>query len=636
MMVHFPVLSIFSLFLGAFLVTLLNRRLVLRAVVAGLSALTSFALLCALVKPVMLEGEILTYWVGGWEPVAGYAIGIGLEVDALGLFFALVVGLAVLVSMLYSYKYLEYDDARGKYYSLYLMLAGGVLGLLLTGDLFNMYVMVEILTLAAVALTAYRNWVSGALEAAFKYLVVGSIGSGVIVVGTAMLYLQYRTLNLAQLAALIDGSFQPSTILAMGLLILGYSCKAFLVPFHPLAADAHGVAPSSISVIISGVLTKVGVYGLVRLCYCVFRAMDQSALQIFLVALGSVSMFVCVTMALAQKDFKRLLAFHSISQIGYVVTACGLSTAIGLTAGLYHAMNHTLFKGLLFLCAGCVLHQTGSTKLDELGGLHKKMPGTFALFFIGAAAISGIPPFNGFVSKWMIYQAVYQQAADTGNLFYLFVVIVAIVTSVLTLASFVKVAHSVFFGQLPRHLEDTKEASWAMRAPMWILGALCVLTGLFPAPVINFLCGPAAVAALNVTGYIDAMLGAGYAAAHAAAPIPAPSVDIRFAGVYGPIAWLLLLFVLLLGVAVFSIFLMGGRGKKSAGEASEPKYELYFGGEKSLYSQLGGSDLFWGFKHKMHGYFDFMHRAHSGVVNDYALWGVAALALTAVYMFVFL
>ena len=637
MMQHFPVLAIFSLFLGAFLVTLLNRRIVLRAIVAGLSVLTSFALLCALIKPVMLDGQIISYWLGGWKPVAGYAIGIGLEVDALNLFFALVVSVAIVVSILYSYKYLEFDDARGKYYALYLMLSGGVLGLLLTGDLFNMYVMVEILTLAAVALTAYRNFVSGALEAAFKYLVVSTIGSTGILVGTGMLYLQFHTLNLAQLSALINSSYLPSTILAMALLIAGYSCKAFLFPFHPLAADAHGVAPSSISVIISGVLTKVGVYGIIRICYCLFRSMDKSAMQVFLVLLGTISMFVCVTMALAQKDFKRLLAFHSISQVGYVVTACGLAGVFGLTAGLYHAMNHTLFKGLLFLCAGCVLHQTGTTKLDELGGLYKKMPKTFALFLIGAASISGIPPFNGFASKWLIYQAIYQKAAETNNLFYMLVVIVAIVTSVLTLASFVKVAHSVFFGQLPEKLKNIKEASPALRAPMWILALLCILTGVFPGLVIRYLTGPAAVAALNATHYIDAMLGEGYAAAHAATPIVMPSLRIGIPGVYSPGAWLLLLLIVLLGFAVFALLLKGGRGARSVGKTSDdPKYDLFFGGEKSEYSQVGGSDLFWGFKYKMRGYFSYMHEAHSGIVNDYALWGVAAVAITVLYMFLFM
>ncbi len=635
MIQHFPVLAIFALFLGAFISSLLRNR-VARNCVVTLSVLTSFVLLCCLVKPVMLQGEVISYWLGGWKPVADYAIGIGLEVDALSLFFGLVVGLAVLVSALYSFKYLEYDDARSKYYTLYLILGGGVLGLVLSGDLFNIYVMVEIMTFAAVALTAYRNFMPGALEAAFKYLVIGSIGSTCILVGTAMLYLQYHTLNLAQLSALISGTAMPSSILAFGLLIVGFACKAFLVPYHPIAADAHGTAPSSISVIISGVLTKTGVYGIIRICYCVFRAMDESAVQVFLVLLGSISMFVCVTMALAQKDFKRLLAFHSISQIGYVITAVGLSTTFGLAAGLYHAMNHTIFKGLLFLCAGCVLHQAGTTKLDELGGLSKRMPKTCALFLIGAASISGIPPFNGFASKWLIYQAVYQRAWETGNLFYVAVVLIALVTSVLTLASFVKVAQSVFFGQLPEKLKDVEEAPAAMRAPMWIFGGLCVLTGLLPSAVVNYLAGPAAAAALNAGKYIDAMMGAGYAQRLSTAPITVPSLQISALGFYDPITWIILLLTVLLAFTLVSLTGGKARGARLSGEAADPKYDTFFGGEASQYSQVGGADLFWGFKHNLRHYFAFMHEAHSGVVNDYALWGVAAVAVTVAYMFLFL
>ncbi len=206
---------------------------------------------------------------------------------------------------------------------------------------------------------------------------------------------------------------------AFGLLFIGFGTKAFIFPFHPLAADAHAVAPASISLMISGVLTKCGVYGIIRLVYALFQNIQVPAVQYLVVGFGTVSMFVCVTMALAQHDFKRLLAFHSISQIGYVLTAVGLSTALGMSAGLFHAMNHTMFKGLLFLAAGAVLHQTGTTDLGKLGGLSKKMPHTTVLFLIGAASISGVPPFNGFASKWMIYQATYMKAVESGNIGFL-------------------------------------------------------------------------------------------------------------------------------------------------------------------------------------------------------------------------
>ena len=622
---HFPIYAIMVLFLGAFLIVLFGKNKIARSCLALLSVTGSLALLVSLVPRVMLGGEIITYWMGNRAYAGGYAIGIALEVDALSLFFALLIAVAVFVSCVYSIRYMEHDDNIPQYYTLFLMLAGGVMGLVLSGDLFNMFIMVEILTFAAVALTAFRNTARGALEAAFKYLVVGSIGSTCILAGTIMLYAQVHTLNFAQLSALIPGHLNGSTRVAFALLFVGFSTKAFLVPFHPLAADAHGAAPASVSVLISGVLTKSGIYGIIRLVYFLFQSMGLRPIQFMLVFVGSVSMFVCVTMALAQHDFKRLLAFHSISQIGYVLTAVGLSTALGISAGLYHAMNHTIFKGLLFLAAGAVLHETGTTDLDRLGGLSKRMPHTTVLFLIGAASISGIPPFNGFASKWLIYQAAYLRAVETGNIGYLLVTIIALVTSTLTLASFVKVSQSVFFGRLPEEFKDVKEVPFGMRFAMSLFAILCVLTGLLPELVTKLLSGPAAQAVLNPIRYIAAARGIEMPIENAALPQPV--------GAWSPINWLLLL-----GIALFAITLVALLGKydqvseNASGEKLPAKYDLFFSGEKSVYSQVGGGDLFWGFKHNWRHYFSFMHDLHSGVVNDYALWAVVALALAIVFL----
>ena len=525
---------------------------------------------------------------------------------------------------------MSHDHNVREYYTLFLMLSGGVMGLVLSGDIFNMFIMVEILTFAAVALTAFRNTAKGALEAAFKYLVVGSIGSTCILVGTSMLYAQAHTLNLAQLAQVIPGNLNTATKVAFALLFVGFGTKAFIVPFHPLAADAHGAAPASISVMISGVLTKSGIYGIIRLTYFLFQTMNLGTMQFLLVFIGSLSMFICVTMALAQHDFKRLLAFHSISQIGYVLTAVGLCTALGVSAGLYHAMNHTLFKGLLFLAAGAVLHETGTTDLGKLGGLSKKMPHTTVLFLIGAFSISGIPPFNGFASKWMIYQATYQKAVESGNIGFLLVTIIALVTSVLTLASFVKVSQSVFFGQLPRELENVKEVSFGMRLAMGIFALLCVLTGLFPNLVTTYITEPAAKAVFSVAQYISAM---GFDASGVAAE---NAVSFAHVGVWEPISWLLILCIALLSVTIVAVASKYDNVSQRSGDAVDSKYELFYGGEAQEFSQVGGGDLFWGFKHNWRGYFDVMHRLHSGVLNDYALWAVVDLALVLLFSLIVL
>ncbi len=630
---HFPVYSIMVLFLGAFLIVMLGHKKALRNIVAVLSVSVSLACMLALIKPVFFNGEIIAYWMGSRSVAGGYAIGIALEVDALSLFFGLLVSTAVFVSCIYSLQYMERDDNVPQYYTLFLMLSGGVLGLVLTGDIFNMFIMVEILTFAAVALTAFRNKAHGALEAAFKYLIVGCMGSTCILVGIILLYAQTHTLNLAQLSALVPGSFNNTSKLALALLFVGFSTKAFIVPFHPLAADAHGAAPAAVSVLISGVLTKSGIYGIIRLTYFVFQTMGLGSFQFLLVFVGSVSMFVCVTMALAQHDFKRLLAFHSISQIGYVLTAVGLCTGLGISAGLYHAMNHTLFKGLLFLAAGAVLYETGTTSLDELGGLSKKMPWTTGLFLVGAFSISGLPPFNGFASKWLIYQATYEKAAETGNIGYLLVTVIALVTSVLTLASFVKVSQSVFFGRLPAKFENVRDARPSMIIAMCIFAVLCVVTGLFPSLVTRYLTEPAARAVFSVAQYIDTMMGTGYAASVMGESFPSVAVvSFSTVGYWSPVSWLLLLCIALLAITIAALSARYDCVSESKGEVVEAKYDLFFGGERSEYSQVSGGDLFWGFKHNWRHYFGFMHRLHSGVVNDYALWAAVALGLAIVFI----
>ncbi len=643
---NFPILAIMALFIGAFLNSLFGRHnRIAGNIIAFLSMAAALGLMLALVQPVLLEGRIITYWMGNWAPDANWAYGIGLEVDALSLFFGLLVTVAVMVSGVYSFTYMARDDSQVNFYTLFLMLAGAVLGLVLSGDLFNIFVMVEIMTFTAVGLTAFRNWYEGALEGAFKYLVVGSLGSTSILIGTILIYANVHTLNLAQIAQKVAelqaaGRLNGTLVLAFAFLFTGFATKAFLFPFHTLAADAHAVAPASISLMISGVLTKCGVYGIIRLVYDLFQNYNENAVQYLVTGLGCITMFICVTMAFNQHNFKRLLAFHSISQVGYVITVIGLGTSLGLTAGIYHAMNHTLFKGLLFLTAGAVQHETGSLDLDRLGGLSRKMPKTTALFLIGAASISGLPPFNGFASKWMIYQAIFDKAGESGNFFYVFVVVVALITSVLTLASFVKVAQSVFFGQMPASCKDVKECPWTMRAPMWVLAVLCIVLGVFPSAVQRYLLTPAADSALNISNYVSTMLEG----------VTTAGGDYGFTliGAWNPLVWLGLLLLVTFAVTIVSVSANGAVGKKlepaalAQGDIEDEivapenaKYEPFFSGEESHYSQVGGSDLFWGFKHNWRKYFAFMHDWHSGVVNDYELYGVVCLAAVLLYCILF-
>lgn len=633
---HFPAMAVMGLFLGAFLVEIFgSKNKTVRNILAVGAAAIAFAEIVALIKPVMLDGQVISYWMGSWEPVNGYAIGIGYEIDQLNLFFALLVVSTFLFSGIYSLKYMERDHHLGHYYTLYLMLSGSVLGLVLTGDIFNMFVMIEIMTFACVALAAFRNRQKGALEASFKYLVIGSMGSSFTLFGITLLYAQCHTLNMAQLSSILSTTHTPTTTLALGMLVAGFGVKAYLVPFHTPAADSYTVAPASVSMMFSGMVNKAGVYGMIRLLYIIFRSMDSTAVQTLLTVIGAVTMFVGVTMALSQHDFKRLLAFHSISQIGYVITAAGLGTALGLTGGLFHAMNHTLFKGLLFLCAGAVFYATGSTNLDELGGLSKRMPKTTICFLVGAFSIAGLPPFNGFASKWMIYQATYEKAVTTGHIGYALVTVVALVVSVMTLASFIKVTQAVFFGQTPLTCRKAKEVPFAMRLPMWIMSVLCLLTGVCYEQVNKYLLTPAVKAAFGVTNYIDKMMGQGYAAAAGVSDI---LVEPAKLSLWNPVLWLILFVIVLAAAGIVIVTGKSSRGRvleTSSQEVVDGKYATFFGGEKSTFSQVGGSDLFWGFRKDWKGYFKVIEGLHSGVVNDYAMWVVAATACIVLFMFIF-
>ena len=634
--VHFPALATMVLFLGAFLVTIFGgKNRGVRIFLAMLAATCSFVMVLCVAKYVIIDGNIITYWLGNWSPVKDYAIGIGLEVDALNAFFALLVTLTTYLSGWYSIKYMSRDEGGDYYYTLYLMLSGSVLGLVLTGDIFNMFVMIEIMTFACVALTAFRNWSKGALEAAFKYLVLGSLGSTCTLSGIAILYAQAHTLNMAQLSAFLAGTLttNPNVVLAFALLIAGFGIKSYCVPFHFVAADAYQAAPASVSMLFSGMVNKAGVYGLIRICYIILQAMGLPKVQTLIVALGTISMFVGVTMALNQHDFKRLLAFHSISQIGYVLTAIGLGTAMGVAGGLYHAMNHTLFKGLLFLCAGAVYYATGTTNLNKMGGLSKKMPQTCIIFLIAAFSISGLPPFNGFVSKWTIYQAIYAKAVD-GGIGYLFVAVVALITSVLTLASFIKVTQSAFFGHSNENFKDVKEVPGIMLLPMWILAALCVVTGVCHEQVTEKLLTPAVNAVMNVTRYVDTMMGEGYAAKYMGANEVVYSADmIDAGGIWNPWMWLMLF-----GIILVAFVLVAALGKSSRGNVIDAnaevdnKHQVFYGGEVADASTVVGSDLFWGFRTNFAGYFNKLEGIHSGVVNDYATWAVCTLAVVVMYL----
>jgi multicomponent Na+:H+ antiporter subunit D len=455
-----------------------------------LGNLTTLCLLMAAAGMYFIRplNNILTYKMGGWAP----PFGINLVLDGLSHLLLLTVCLVAFLATLYSIAYMKKYTAKGKYYTLFLLMLAGMNGVILTGDLFNLYVFLEIAAVASYALVAFGTEAEE-LEASFKYLVMGAVASAFILLGIGIIY------GLADAARTLPQAAMATRMFVAGLFIMGFGLKAALVPFHAWLPDAHPSAPAPISAMLSGVLIKaLGVYAMVRIFYNVIGMTPQ--LSHIMMVLGAASMLVGVLLAVGQWDFKRLLAYHSISQIGYVILGIGLATPMGILGGLFHLFNHALFKSLLFLNAGAVEYTIGTRQLEEMGGLSKKMPITATTSLAASMSIAGIPPFNGFWSKLLIIIACIQ----AGRLWF---ALAAVIGSLLTLASFLKVQKYAFFERIKTRVEDVKEAPLSMVVPMITLALLCLGVGIVFPYIIKFVINPAVISVATGLGYSKMVLG---------------------------------------------------------------------------------------------------------------------------------
>ena len=446
----------------------------------GLSLVTSLALLAMSIAFLAARSQG-TYWMGGWEPSSG-AVGISLELDGLSRLMLVVVALVTLAATLFSLRYMTQYSSEPLYYCLFFLMVAGMNGVIIAGDLFNVYVFLEVAAIASYALVAFGCG-REEIEAAFKYLVLGTVGSAFILVGIAIVYNLTGHLNMALVAQHLPMN-NSALLMAAAFFLMGFGLKAAMVPFHAWLPDAHPSAPAPISAMLSGVLIKaLGVYTLIRLFFgCL--AMNQQFAYV-LMGLGAASMIIGVFLAVGQWDFKRLLAYHSISQMGYVVLAVGVAgemmisgrmniASLALLGGLFHLFNHAMFKSLLFLCAGATEYATGTRLLKELGGLKHSMPVTSSCLRIGALSISGIPPFNGFWSKLIIIIAVIQAGHP-------WLAAMTVLVSFMTMLSFIKVQRYIVDGEDSPTVARAREVPATMCIAMIVLAVLCVAVGvLFP------------------------------------------------------------------------------------------------------------------------------------------------------------
>jgi len=477
---------------GAFLTSIVGKKLKWLPDLMG--SVTTFILLglsLITIRIVATQG-ILVYSVGNWK----LPIGIALVLDGLTVFMLVTVNLMAFFIAIYSINYMERFTSKWKFYTLFLLMVAGMNGVVITGDMFNLFVFLEIASVASYALVAFGTE-RHELEAAFKYAVMSIVGSLFILLGIVFLYSYTSTLNMADMTNILAQKSASNIIIMVSVLfIMGFGLKAALVPFHAWLPDAHPSAPAPISAMLSGVLIKsLGVYTLCRVFYNIIGI--NSSLSLILMVLGTLSMVIGVFLAIGQWDFKRLLAYHSISQIGYVILGIGLGTPLGMIGGLFHLFNHSVFKSLLFLNSGAVEYATGTRDLQKMGGLMTKMPITGTTTLVASMSIAGIPPFNGFWSKLIIIIAAVQ-ANRLGYAFW------AVLASILTLASFMKVMKYAFFGELRNKWSEVKEVPFFMKIAMVILALICVVGGvLFISNINEIFLKPASDVLLEGTKYAD-------------------------------------------------------------------------------------------------------------------------------------
>lgn len=474
---------------GAFLIMILGRFVNhINKVIA--SSLLLFMVIISIWCLVSTGDSVTVYKVGGWEPVNKIPVGIYMVLDAFSSIMLCIINILGFLSVIYAISYISRYTSENYFYSLFCLMVAGMNGVALSGDLFNIYVFLEIAAISSYALVAF-GVEKDELEATFKYQVLGGLASLLIIFGIGLIYWKTKTLNIADIRSVLSqGNDRNLYIMIQILLLSGFGLKAAIIPFHAWLPDAHSSAPSPISAMLSGVLIKaVGIYVIIRLFFNMFPINEEMALLI--TTLGTLSMVVGVFLAIGQWDIKRLLAYHSISQMGYVVLSTGIGmilisrgireevAALAIAGGIFHLINHTVFKGLLFLNAGAIEYSTGTRNLKEMVGLSEHMPVTSATSLVASLSISGLPPFNGFFSKLIIIVA-----AVMGR-FYLLAALAALV-SIITLASFMKFQRYAFYNKDRKGIsQEVKEVPFPMLFSMIVLSILCLALSLLAFPGIR-------------------------------------------------------------------------------------------------------------------------------------------------------
>jgi len=480
---HLPILQVIIPLLAAPLcIIFASRRLAWLIALAATWA--SFAVSLLIAQQVVTVGA-LSYDIGGWPAPWG----ITYYIDYLNAFVLLIVsGMSALV-LPYAFKSVQQEiDAASQpyFYSLLLVCLAGLLGITVTGDAFNMYVFLELSSLSSYALIGMGPR-RRALTTAYQYLVMGTIGATFILIGIGLLYSLTGSLNIQDIsyqlhANQIIGSSNRTLLTAFAFITVGLSLKLALFPLHLWLPNAYSYAPSVVTIFLASTATKVAIYMLLRFCYSVVGSGS-----IFQVSLGKIfllpslaAIIIASVVAIFQYDIKRMLAYSSVAQIGYMTLGLSLSNLGGLSAGILHMFNHALMKGLLFMTMGAVSYRVGSVYLTDFRGLGRRMPFTMAAFVIGGLSLMGVPSTAGFVSKWMLVQA----AMERG---WWDVIVLILIGSLLAVIYVWRVVETAYFNPLLElEEEEVGEAPLSLLVPMWLMVIANIYFGIDSSIPVNF------------------------------------------------------------------------------------------------------------------------------------------------------
>ena len=416
------------------------------------------------------------FWSGAMEAISTF-FSVKFTIDYLGFLMLLSIGIVCMSSLIVSRYAITNEDERFNFINLLIIASIGMCGIVMVKDVFSLYVLLEVTAVASFILIAFDKG-KHALEGAFKYIVLSTIATIMMLSSIALLILVAGSTSFSSIAVALKAS-EPNIIvsLAVVLFLCALFIKGGVVPFHGWVPDAYSTAPAPASVLLAGIITKVcGIYTLIVLVTSVFGFSE--AIKTVCLVTGTLSILVGAFAALGQNNFNRLLAYSSISQIGYIVLGLGTGTALGIAGAAFHIFNHAIFKSQLFVNAAAVRVATGTKDMDEMGGLSAKMPVTSATSVIAMLSACGMPPLAGFWSKLIIIVALWR----SGHLAY---GVIAVLASIVTLAYMLSMQRRVFFGKIAPGLEDVKEANFGFSAISIVLSAITITAGAFFPAIFN-------------------------------------------------------------------------------------------------------------------------------------------------------